>query len=577
MKREAYGPFRHSTRFLALLLGLFTLATTLPAGGADISPAGIDGPLSQWLGRWQPLRFSASFQADALLPFLDDQLDPLNALLGHMALDAILAEEGDDASATLRFRCNREPVMTIAEVRQAGAYTLRTDLLPNRTLESRFASPLALLAGLDGEGAISPTSGSAEEKKDPSLPPGTFDILSAIHEAEECYKALIEACEPYATKKRANYRIKNIGLARWSQTARLTPDQSNGMLPLLRNMLQCGMDDAYREELDQTRFGKDLVVALYRAGEKERDMAIYMKGTLIFPDGVSGKLAYQWAFVNDGAQRKDSYKLEVTPQKSERHIRLAEAFITQIRFEDDMTLKGSSQLTLRQGKASEARLLKMDLAGKGDDAGRDLKGSWSEEVKRAESKDASTTAVLTVTPDLRVSADPEGSLLSGQVQVERRLNKTVTASLRFTFAPKTDFLTLSEEADFSHGTATPSAPDHLPLSPSDANHNEDIFAGELMERQDEDVSLDLSFLVSDEPTSKTAPIGLKAYPIPADMTCVSLDSLHGEGRLNLMDEMGQRLAGRLLIALFALPPEDMALLTDVLREEDLPAFLALFN
>jgi len=577
MKGKAYGLFGRSARLPALLFGLLTLAITLTAGAADILPAGFDGPLSQWLGGRQPLRFSVSFQADALLPFPDDQLGPLNTLLGHIALDAILTEEGDDTYATLRFRCNQEPVVTIAEVRQAGGYTLWTDLLPNRTLESQLTSPLALLAGMDGEGSVPSPPGSAEENDGPTLPSGAFDFLSAIDEAEECYRALIDACEPYAARKRANYRIKDIGLARWSQIARLTPEQSNEMLPHLRNMLKCGMDDAYREELDKVHFGKNLVVALYKTGENDKDMAIYMKGTLIFPDGVTSKLAYQWAFANDGAQRKDSYKLEVAPQKSARHIRLAEAFMTQSRFEDGIALKGSSQLTLRQGKVSESRLLKMDLAGKADGAGRDLKGSWSEELKRADSNDGSTTAALTITPDLRVSATQEGSLLSGHVQVERLLNKTVTTSLCFTFAPEATFSALSWTANFSREADTASGPDNPLPSPSNDSYNEDTFTEELKENQDEDISLDLSFLVRDETPSKTTPMGLRIYPLPADMTYVALDGLQEEDRLSLMDEMGQRLAGKLLIALFTLPPEDIALLTDVLREENLPAFLPLFH
>ena len=570
MNRKIHRLFGYSARFCALLLVFLTLFSPGLADAANVLPAGLDGPLSRWLGKWQPLRFSASFRTDGLLPFLDEQLDSLNALLGHVALDAFLAEGGDETATILRLRCNQQPVMTFSEAQRAHAYTLQTDLLPNRTLESRLGSPLALLGETGEEWAPAPPPGTAEEEEGSAVPSGAFDFLHAINEAEGCYRALGSACEPYAVKKRTSYRIKNIGTARWSQTARLTPEQSDGMLPLLRDMLKCGMDNAFREELDQARFGKNFIVTLYKASEQGKDIAVYMKGTLIYPDGSTSKLAYQWAFVNNGVERTDSYKLEITPPKGARHTRLTEAFLTQKRFEENIALKGSSQLTLRQGKASETQLLKVDLSGKGNSGGRNLKGSWSEQIHRAETTDASTTTILTMTPDLRINAGPDGGLLSGQVQVERRLDKTVTFSLCLTFAPEVDFLTLSTEAGFAHrvdSTPNPAAaplptPTPLPITgPGD----------------DEDVSLDLSFLVSDGPTPGSTPIGLTVHPIPADMTAVSLDGLSEEGRLNLMDEMGQRLAGRLLIALSTLPMEDIALLTDVLREDDLAAFPALFN
>jgi len=576
MSRKTHQPIGHPARFFVSLLILLTLVNLLPAGAADISPpAGLDTPLSRWLDRRQPLRFSASFRIDALLPFLDDQLDSINALLSHAILDAVLADDEAEASTTLRLRYTQEPVATIAEVQQAGAYTLRTDLLPNRILESRTASPVALLAGTDEARGADPYSGTSEENEGSILPSGAFDFLSAIDEADGCYRALIDAFEPLAVAKRSTYRIKNIGTARWSQTARLTPEQSGEMLSFLRGMLKCGMDDAYRAELDQARFGKDLVVTLYKASEKGKDMAVYMKGTLIAPDDTTSKLTYQWAFVNDGVQRKDSYQLAITPQKSKRHTRLAEGFLTQKRLENAMNLKGSSQLTLQQGKMSETRLFKVDLTGTGNTGSRNLKGSWSEQVKRAETKDTSTTTLLTVSPDLKIRADQSSNLLSGQVQVERRLDKTITSSLCFIFAPEADFSTLSAEGDFSL-RANPE-PDQAAEPPpqSDVGSYEDSFTDEPIVYEDGDVSLDLSFLVSDKPAHGSVPTGLKPRPAPADMTVVSLDDLNEESRLALIDEMGQRLAGRLLIILSALPLDDMTLLTDVLREGDLSALLVL--
>ncbi|MCL1854130.1 MAG: hypothetical protein FWF86_00225 [Clostridia bacterium] len=571
MNPKTHQPPRHSAGIIALLFTLLAFAVPLTASGEDLQASGLEGPLSGWLGRWQPLRFTASLRVDGLLPFPNNRLDSLNALLRHVAIDAVLAEGAEESTTVLRLRCDQDPVMTIAEVQRSGVYTLQTDLLPNRALESRFASPLALLGGADGQEAAAPSSGSAEEKARSAIPTGSFDFLAAIDEADGCYRALINACEPYAVKKRVSHRIKDIGTARWSQTARLTPEQSDGMLPFLRNMLQCGMDDACREDLNQARFGKDLAVTLYKAGEKDKDMGVAMKGTLLYPDGSTSKLTYQWAFVNNGVQRKDSYKLETAPQKSARPALLAEGLMTQKRFEDDFSIQGSSQLTLRLGKASETRLTKVNLSGKEDGGGRGLKGSWTSQVKRAESKSASATTLFTATPDLRISAGPEGGRVSGQVQVERQLDKRIVSALCFTFAPADDSPALSAEADYSRIADLP------PLPRDSAGPAVDPSADRPEESVDADVSLDLSFLVKDGPDPGSAPTGLKVHPVPADMTPLSLDDLTAENRLNLMDEMEQRLAGRLLIALSALPAEDIALLTDGLRESDLPAFPALFH
>lgn len=100
---------------------------------------------------------------------------------------------------------------------------------------------------------------SGMEQEEPA-----FDALRAIREAEGCYTALTDAIAPYAEEKKANYKIKDIGYSRWSRVARLSVEQSAELAPLIAQVLGCGMDEAFREQLNTMTYGKGFVVALYQ-------------------------------------------------------------------------------------------------------------------------------------------------------------------------------------------------------------------------------------------------------------------------------------------------------------------------
>jgi hypothetical protein len=475
-----------------------------------------------------------------------------NSLLKHVSFQASLEGAEDGSLTNYQLLCDQTEVFTLTERLQEGASSAQTSLLPNRTLKSRSGSPMDLLFGLQPE--------------EPA-----FDFLAAISQAEASYKALIDACEPYAEKKRANYKIKDIGTSKWSQIARLTTEQSDAMLPLLRAVLQSGMDAAYRKELDQVRFGKGFIVALYKAGENDRDLAVYMKGSLLYPDGSTYKLTYQWAFVNQGVERKDTYKYEALKSGSPADRRVASAKATQKLFSTEISLKGSSETTLKKDIAS-SQVFKFDLSGKDTGQGRTLKGTWSQEEKRTEEGETVTT-LRTYAPELILTSSPQGAVLSGSVEVEEKKDKILTSSLTLILAPEipeafaslaqsSSLYAVEEPSPIPSSITAPASP--LPASSIELNADQDPE----LNRQ-EDTSGD--YLVG------APPIGLTAFPIPSQMKEISLDNLPDSALNDLLTELSQNLAGRLLIAVSQLPAEDLALLKDGLTPEDATRLLSLIG
>lgn len=530
--------------FLALLACL-----CLAAGSASAS--GLDAALSRWLSPQGPLRLSGTLELHTFLPFTQEQLPMFNTLLKHAAFQASLEEDGEGSLTSLQLTGGDTALFTLSERQQGDAYSLETGLLPNRVLTSQKSSPIALLAGGEGE----------EE---------AFDFLAAITQVQDRYKALIDACEPFAEKKKASYKIKDIGTSRWSQIARLTQEQSDGMLPLLRGVLQSGMDAAYRQELEGVRFGKGFIVGLYKESEEGRDLALYMKGDLLYPDGSVHALSYQWAFLNQGTERKDTYKYEAIRSASPVQRRIVAAKATQKLFSTEISLTGSSETTLRQGKVTDTQLFKFGLSGKEGEQGRGLEGSWSQEARRAEGGDTVTT-VRTYTPALLLLPAQEGAVLSGTVQVEETQGKKVLSSLTVTLEEQApDIIPFQDMGPFALQEVSTPAPAPSPLPP----------VSSLEQNADQDPAL------QGQPQSGPSlgdylvgapPIGLKAYPVPAQRTSISLDSLSGEALEDLLGELSQNLAGRLLAALSQLPSEDTALLTHGLTLEDAIAFFNLIG
>lgn len=530
-------------RALALLLGgSLALAAPLPALGASL--AGLDTALSPWLDSTERVRFSATMELSTWLPFTQERLDMMNRLLAYTPVQASITQEGEDSRTHMQLAVRDSLLFTLEESQGPQGYQLQTSLLPNRTLESSALSPMDIL------------SGSSQEED--TLP---FQLLEGIREAEECYPALMAACEPYAEKKKANYKIKGIGTAKWSEIARLTPEQSGEMLPQLRAVLACGMDGAYREELSQVTFGKGFIVGLYKTAQEGDDLAVYMKGTLLHPDGRRWELAYQWAFTRDGEQQADSFSYKSTSGKKPRDNRTIEATFTQSLSQSKPGLKGSTTITQKQGTLITEYTEKTDLSGQGGSS-PSLKGSYSLEQKITDGEKSASQAFI-LSPDLALLPEAEGqALITGTAALELRQDKTVTTGLTFVFAdqapPTLDQLEGGGSLYAVTDTPATQASSLPPTSSLSQNAEEDP-----------EPEPQAAFLVGG------APIGLQDHAPPTSPTTLRLDTLEAPALEALRMEAAQSLAGHLLRAYLSLPQEDQALLADGMTEADYQAFLDL--
>ena len=73
------------------------------------------------------------------------------------------------------------------------------------------------------------------------------------------------------------------------------------------------------------------------------------------------------------------------------------------------------------------------------------------------------------------------------------------------------------------------------------------------------------------------PIGLKTYTIPQEQATVDVDNATTATLQNLMAELSQTLAGKLVLAVSALPGEDGKILSDGMTDQDYAAFIAIIN
>ncbi len=534
-------PFKHLIGLLVTLLLLFGAVAS-----AELS--GVDAALQPWLSQEDALRFSMTLQPDVLLPFEKEALASMRKLLSHTSFQAALEQDETGGMTSLSLLVDDQTLMSLTEREQEGVFALETSLLRNRVLESSAASPIALL----GRG----------EEETPGQP--SFDMLTAFSETDASYKALVDACEPFAEKKRANYRIKDIGVSKWSQIARLSTEQSDAMLPLLRAVLKAGMDETHRQEMDGVRFGKGFIVGLYKESETGRDLALYMKGDLLYPDETTRKLAYQWAFVNNGTDRKDSYKYEIVKSGKPASSRVISALVSQKVLSDQLLLKGSGEAVFKGDGTSLEVTQRLNLTGKTQDGDRTLTGTLTEQTRTGLAEDA-VTEILTLTPDLRIHPQDSDAILRGTVTVEQKKGKTVQSALTLTFADElpSDFSAGADGGMYAVAEAVEEeAVAEAPPPDSSLTQNEDL-------SPEADGSGD--YLV------KGAPQGLKTYVVPAQLTKVSLDGISPERLADLTGEMAQNLASQLLKAYAKLPEEDAAFLRDGLTDEDAARFLSLFG
>lgn len=500
----------HIRRLSALLLSMWLLL-----GAAFAETSGVLAALEGYAADAQTLDFEVSAQFETLVPYGDDTVAMLNALLRSLSAEGSVQQGG--AVTQLAFRAGEEELFRLTEKQMDVGTALTTSLLKNRVLVSAGSAMDAL-------------SGFGQEE-------ASFDFDRAVAEAEACYRELTEAIIPFAQEKEASYSIKNIGSARWTRLARLTPEQSAQIQPQIAKVLGCGMDSAFREQLSGMECQKSFVVALYQTKEDGDDLAVYIKGNVKFPDGAVRAISYQWAFkVNDDGQRVDTYKFEMTKSASPRDNRTitgtAKTLVTDAKLAVDVT----SKAVVRNPETSETVTTTVTRKLSGQNG--EIAGTVST-VERTAKGETTKTVTVNMEPDLRITTADGAASLTGTLHIEKLAgqNTHISADLHF-----------GEKAPAPAATPEPRA---MPQSSLTQNME---WVWSLDDPED--------FLVG------RAPIGYAEYTAPEEETVIDLDSADAAVKAALMDELSQQLAGRLLKALDSLPEEALELFRDSLNETD---------
>lgn len=520
-------------RAWALAAALCLLCT-----GAWAELGWVDEQLSGFLDINSDTTFSLGIQVNTLQPFGEEITAMLNETLAHIRVETRILDDGTQMS----FAVDGESVFTVEEARRDNRMAMTTSLLPNRVLVAD-TSPMDIISG--NEMAVEPD----------------FDLHAAITDAENCYEALTEAIVPYATEKAANYKISGIGYARWVRLARLGTEDSAKLLPQIIRVLGCGMDQPFREMLQTLTCADQFTIALYSDEENGTPLALYMKGSVYLTPEDKWTLAYQWAFTREDDKSKDTYRYELVQVSSPKHKRVIEAERTNTTGEDGkLQLSRECELALRDDSRNCTILNKDKLVLERDGSQQTLTGSVVTTVKDHSGGETVTT-VTTITPELTLTSAQGSGVLSGQVNLEEHQGKTVYRDLTFL---------LDEEPAQALDAAAASGS----LFAVDVNPRDPSVAGSSLAQNVDVVWSDDSlkgFLVGNPP------IGMASYPVPETMQTIDLTLAEEAQRAALLDEMAQRGAGVLLIALGKLPGEPLRLLMDSMTEVDYAAFLSLLG
>lgn len=476
----------------------------------------------------QEMAFSLGLHLNQLYPFGEETLAMLNGVLEHIRVDGRIA--GEDTA--MGFSVGGESLFTLQETKQDGRMALRTDLLPNRLLVAD-ASPMDALSGNE----------AAAER--------LFDLELAIVEAEACMQALAEAIVPYATEKEASYRIDDIGRARWVRLAKLSAEDGAAVLPQVRSMLECGMDETFRASLQPLVLGDEFTVALYSDQQDGTPMALYMKGSVYIGEDVRWSLAYQWAFADKDGERTDTYRYELSAAKAPKHKRIVAAERHSGQTEEKTTFSQDCKLTVKDDLYDQVITDKNRLTAVKKGSLVELSGKIENTVKDQSGKENLTT-VTTITPALTLDGTQDAAVLGGSVQLVCQQGKTTLRDLFFTF---------QEDA--------PDAPELEAAAPATDPQDPSVAGSSLS--QNVDVAWE------GEPEAFQVgrpPLGMTQYIAPASLQTVDLDQASGPELDALLGEMAQKCAGRLLAALASLPGEPLALLTDNMTAEDYQIFLS---
>jgi len=508
-------------KWIALLL-----AFVLSASAASANT--LDAVFSPYLDENTDVHCAVTAQITSLTPYGEETIGMLNSALKNLSVRASILED----ETTVAFQVAGEPVMEMTERATENGTELTADVLPNRTLTS----------------ARSALDGLLPAQEEP-----TFDLFSAIAQSEACYQQLTDAIKPYAEEKKANYKIKGVTTSKWSRVARLTVEQSAEVAPLIAQLLGCGMDAAFREQLASLSCGKGFVVALYQLKEGGSDVAVYMKGNITLADGKSRSLAYQWAFHTADGVRVDTYKFELTKSAAARDSRTISASIKRSAKDGVFLLEGESSAAIKNVESDTVTTAwEYDLSGKEAKGVRPITGSAALTVKTTIDGDTATESYA-FSSDMKLTSSDGSGVLSGRVDVEQKTGKTVHAELSLLFDE-------NAAAQFTEAAETGAlyvVIDGEPVMPQSS----------LTQNQDDPED----YLVG------KPPIGMTGYTAPEASVTVDLDAISQTERDALTEEMAQNLAGKLLIALAKLPPEDSALIRDSMTEEDYAAFLSLID
>ncbi len=507
-------------RLLATLLSLVLLAGTACASG-------LDDMLGGYIDLNSDVHYAMSAQIQSLMPYGEETVAMLNGVLRHMSIAAEVTEYETIVDVCV----SGDSVLSLREVEAQTGTELTVSLLPNRMFVSSGSAMEAL--------------GGTSEVSGPS-----FDLMAAILQWEDCYQELTDAIIPYAEEKKANYKIKDVAHSKWSRIARLTAEQAEELAPLVEQVLGCGMDEGYRDNLKGLKLSKGFVVGLYQTGEGGDDVAVYMKGYVTLADGVTRAISFQWAFAEDGGVRVDTVKYELTRSKKAASTREVHATLRR-RADTELIFKGECETTIKDGDYNVTTEQTYDLSGKESGNVRPVQGEVSF-VTKTRKDDKTTTDTTTLVLDMKLTSSEGSGVLSGSVGVEQKTGKVVHTSLTLLFDEEpAQLLSEAAESGVLFAVTDPDAP------ASSLTQN-----AETPEQPEE-------YLVG-----KT-PIGLTSYSAPETMQIIDLDA--SPDLEPIMGELTQNLAGKLLIALSKLPEEDSALLRDNMSDTDFATFLSMVD
>lgn len=483
---------------------------------------GIGGALGTFFDTEDDVRLSVGFEVEELVPYGEDTVRMMNGILKHTTLEALIS--GEDMLMTMCV--DGEPAFSLMESNKDGRYEMTTDLLPNRLLVSR-------------RGAAEIFFPENEEN------PFGFNVQEFITESEACYQPLTEAILPYAEEKESNYTIEDIGRAGWVRLAKLNEKQCAELMPQIKALLACALDEEIMAELENMTCPGGLTIALYRTEKGGEDIAVYIKGTVTVGENDKRTLAYNWAFTRKENQRKDSFKLELTRQKGATNKRTLEFFRNVKNDDGQLTYTCRLDMDSRQGKTVKTFQQKDSLKGK---TGKTLSGTITV-TDRLTENDTTRTIITEYKPDLALG-DGEGcKVLSGSVDMTVTQSQKQMTALRVIFGDAPVALSMQEAEENSHAEVEP----------------EVIFiigGGSLSQNQEQVTQY----------TIGAAPLGVTQYSVPQTVTTVDLDALSPDELAQLEDEMFQYAAGYLLRVLPFITEEDTGLLRDNMTDGDYESF-----